>query len=44
VLGGLSARQIAPVATGELHVVVGWRMAKGSRKPTAGSALFAAMG
>lgn len=44
VLGRLSARQIAPVVTGEPHIVVGWRVAAEGRKLTAGSALFTAAG
>jgi hypothetical protein len=44
VLGQLSARQIAPVKTGEPLAVAGWRLAKDGRKMTAGSALFTATG
>lgn len=44
VLGRLSARQIAPVTTGEPHVVVGWRLAKDSRKLIVGSGLATAIG
>ena len=44
VLGQFSARQIAPVKTGEPLAVVGWRLAKDGRKMTAGSALFTATG
>jgi hypothetical protein len=44
VLGRLSARQIAPVKSGEPHIVVGWRLGQDGRKTTAGSALFTATG
>jgi len=41
---GWQPRQIVPVATGESHVVVDWRLAKDSRKLIAGSALLTAIG
>ncbi len=44
VLGRFSARQLAPVSTGEAYVVTGWRIAEDGRKLTAGSALFTAAG
>jgi hypothetical protein len=44
VLGRLSARQLAPVNSGQPHVVVGWRLGRDGRKATAGSALFTATG
>lgn len=44
VLGRFSVNQIAPVTTGEPHVVVGWRLAADGRKMTAGSALLTAAG
>jgi hypothetical protein len=44
VLGRLSARQIAPVTTGEPHIVAGWRLTEDGRKVLAGSALFTATG
>jgi hypothetical protein len=44
VLGRFSVRQLAPVRTGEPHVVTGWRLAEDGRKLTAGSALYTAAG
>jgi hypothetical protein len=43
-LGRLAACQYGPVAAGEPHVVVGWRVAAQGRKVLAGSALFAGSG
>ena len=44
VLGRLSARLIAPIKAGEPHIVVGWRLANGGHKMTAGSALYTVTG
>jgi hypothetical protein len=44
VLGRFSARQFAPVRTGETYVVTGWLLAEDGRKLTAGSAVFTAAG
>jgi hypothetical protein len=43
-LGRFAVRQFGPVAAGDCHVVVGWRLAAQHRKVLAGSALFTASG